>query len=93
MRLSLRFILAACSIFVVDACASHLTGRRPGSDMIGSGRDGSRVVREAVSNCGKDPKGGQASPSEQQRCRLAEADAARGKAPQDTAVRAPVKTP
>ena len=94
MRIGVRFVVAACSLIAMDACVSRMPGRQPGSDMVGPGSESvvSRAVRESLSRCAQDPKGGTASPSEQERCRVAEADAARRKAPQDTVI-TPRKTP
>jgi hypothetical protein len=86
VRLSLRFILAACSILVVDACtSSRLTGRRPGSDMMGIRSENflQRSLREALSRCDRDPSGGVATPSAQAQCRLAATEAARLKSSKD----------
>ena len=96
MRLSLRFIVAACSILVVDACASwRLTGRRPGSDMVGIRSENflERSLREALSGCKRDPSGGAASPSVEARCRLAEIEAAQLKSSKDSAAVSLRKSP
>ena len=95
MRIGLRYVVAAVSIIALDACASRIPGRQPGSDIAGPGTEGTfgRSVREAFSTCSKDPKGGTASPSELERCRVAEADAARRRPAGDTAVTPPRRTP